>query len=84
MSLALREQKGVFPKDADNVFLPAGRQVELILKSEDRVSGTAINDALFYLNPPIYGVQSGIGVLYHVQLVSQHHSDYTRVDWGPR
>ena len=62
MSLALREQKGVFPKDADNVFLPAGRQVELILKSEDRVPGTAINDALFYLNPPIYGVQSvGLG-----------------------
>ena len=57
-NLALREQKGTFPRTSDSVFLPAGRQVELLLKSQDRVDGTAINDALFYLTPPLYGVQS--------------------------
>ena len=57
-NLALREQKGAYPRTSDSVFMPGGRQVELLLKSQDRVDGTAINDAYFYLNPPIYGVQS--------------------------
>jgi len=54
----LRDAKGVFPDQSDQAFLPAGQQVELILKSEDRVAGSSLNDAYFYISPAVPGVQS--------------------------
>lgn len=52
------DSKAVFPSRSDNTFLPAGRSVELLLKSQDRQPGSALNNANFYLDPVIPGVQS--------------------------
>src|SRR5690606_5559170 len=50
--------KAVFPSQSDAPFLPTGRTVELLLKSQDRQLGSSLNDAYFLLDPVIPGVQS--------------------------
>ena len=54
----LRDAKVVFPNRSDSTFLPAGRTVELLLKSQDRQPGSSLNDAYFLLDPVIPGVQA--------------------------
>jgi hypothetical protein len=52
------EAKAVFPSQSDRPFLPAGTQVELIIKSQDRDQASALNDAHFILSPIVPNVQS--------------------------
>ena len=52
------DSKGVLPSRSGVPFLPAGTTVELLIKSQDRQQGSALNDAYFTLNPIVPNVQA--------------------------
>ena len=54
----IRDAKAEFPSRSDVPFLLSGTTVELLLKSQDRQLGSALNDAQFFLNPVIPNVQA--------------------------